>query len=207
MTESRITSELKDVLGLWRPPLPDRRQAGRGVARRRRDTQAPYAPVIETLMQPQGEVEFVFPTGQYDKNAALNTGKNYYTIRPIFAVGWFPMTGLEVSAKFTYSFSTTNTATDYHSGQLFHFDYGASYAVTTKARVGVAGYFVKRTTNDTQYGVAVNGDGFRGQVFAIGPGFRCEFAKWSVDVRAVKDLFVRNRPSGESLWARAVIPF
>jgi hypothetical protein len=152
-------------------------------------------------------LEFVFPTGQYDKNSPLNTGKNYYTIRPIFGVSWFPITGLEVSAKFTYSFNTTNTATDYHSGQLFHFDYGASYAITTKARLGIAGYFVKQTTDDTQNGASVNGDGFRGQAFAIGPGFRYEFAKWSVDVRAVKELFVRNRPSGEAVWARAVIPF
>lgn len=152
-------------------------------------------------------VEFVLPTGQYDKNAALNTGKNYYTVRPVFGISWFPAVGFEMSAKITYSVNSMNTATDYHSGQLFHFDYGASYAVTTKARVGIAGYFVKQTTDDTQYGASVNGDGFRGQVFAIGPGFRYEFAKGSVDVRVVKELFVRNRPSGEAVWARAVIPF
>ncbi|HKR43356.1 MAG TPA: transporter [Paraburkholderia sp.] len=152
-------------------------------------------------------LEFVLPTGQYDVNSPLNTGKHYYTVRPIFGISWFPTPGLEMSAKVTYSFNTINTATDYHSGQLFHFDYGASYAVTTKARVGIAGYFVKQTTDDTQHGVSVNGDGFRGQVFAVGPGFRYEFAKCSIDVRVVKEFFVKNRPSGEAVWARAVIPF
>ncbi|MEM5386760.1 transporter [Paraburkholderia phymatum] len=152
-------------------------------------------------------LEFVFPTGQYDRSSPLNTGKNYYTIRPVFGVSWFPYPGFEMSAKFTYSFNTTNTATNYHSGQLFHLDYGASYAVTTSARIGVAGYFVKQTTNDVQNGQPVNGDGFRGQVFAIGPGFRYEFKKGSIDIRVVKELLVRNRPSGEAVWARAVIPF
>lgn len=152
-------------------------------------------------------LEFVLPTGEYDKNAALNTGKHYYTVRPVFAVSWFPSAELEMSAKVTYSINSTNTATDYHSGQLFHFDYGASYAVTPKARVGIAGYFIKQTTNDTQYGAAVDGDGFRGQAFAIGPGFRYQFAKCSVDVRVVKEFWVRNRPAGDAVWARAVIPF
>jgi hypothetical protein len=79
--------------------------------------------------------------------------------------------------------------------------------VTTAVRVGIAGYFLKQTTNDVQNGHVVNGDGFRGQAFAIGPGFRYEFKKGSVDIRVVKEFFVRNRPSGEAVWARAVIPF
>jgi len=152
-------------------------------------------------------LEFVLPTGQYDANSPLNTGKHYYTVRPVFGISWFPVPGFEMSAKVTYSFNSMNTATDYHSGQLFHFDYGASYAVTTKARVGIAGYLVKQTTDDTQHDASVNGDGFRGQVFAVGPGFRYEFAKGSIDVRVVKEFFVRNRASGEAVWAKAVIPF
>ena len=113
----------------------------------------------------------------------------------------------EVSAKFTYSFNTQNRATDYRSGQLFHLDYGASYAVTTSARVGIAGYFIKQTTDDVQNGQAVNGDGFRGQTFAVGPGFCYEFKRGSAEVRVVKEFFVRNRPSGDAVLARAVFAF
>jgi hypothetical protein len=152
-------------------------------------------------------IEFVFPTGQYDMHAALNTGKNYYTARPVFGVSWLPNDKVEVSAKITYSFNSPNDDTDYHSGNLFHFDYSASYAVTPKARVGVSGYFVEQTTDDIQNGQPVNGDGFRGQTFAIGPGFRYQFSKISVEARVVKEFFVRNRPAGEAVWAKAVIPF
>lgn len=152
-------------------------------------------------------VEFALPTGQYDKGAALNVGKNYYTARPSFVLTWLPTPELEMSTKVTYSFNSKNNATDYQSGQLFHFDYSISYAVTPAARVGVTGYFVKQTTDDVQNGESVAGGGFRGQTFAVGPGFRCQFKKISAEVRVVKEFFVRNRPAGEAVWARVAIPF
>ncbi|WP_264857954.1 transporter [Burkholderia cenocepacia] len=41
----------------------------------------------------------------------------------------------------------------------------------------------------------------------MGPGFRYQFSKISVEARVVKEFFVRNRPAGEAVWAKAVIPF
>lgn len=152
-------------------------------------------------------IEFVFPTGQYDMRAVLNTGKNYYTARPIFGVSWMPNDKVEMSAKITYSFNSPNRDTNYHSGNLFHIDYSASYALTPAARAGISGYFVKQTTDDTLNGQSVAGDGFRGQTFAIGPGLRYQFSKFSLEARVVKEFFVRNRPAGAAFWAKAVIPF
>ncbi|KUE85115.1 phenol degradation protein meta [Cupriavidus necator] len=152
-------------------------------------------------------VEFVLPTGQYDSHALLNTGKNYYTARPVVALSWLPNDKVEVSAKMTYSFNSPNDDTHYHSGQLFHTDYSASYAVMPAIRVGVTGYFIKQTTDDKQNGHAVGGDGFRGQVLAVGPGLRYQFSKASLEVRWVKEFYVRNRPEGNVLWAKMVVPF
>jgi len=149
-------------------------------------------------------IEFVLPTGQYDMHAALNTGKNYYTARPVFGVSWLPNDKVDVSAKITYSFNSPNNDTHYHSGNLFHLDYSAGYAIMPKVHVGLSGYFVKQTTDDTQNGQSVNGDGFRGQAFAIGPGLRYQFSKVSVEARVVKEFFVRNRPAGEAMWVKAV---
>jgi hypothetical protein len=141
-------------------------------------------------------VEFVLPSGQYDKNAVLNTGKNSYTAGPVFAVSWLPNERMELSAKVTRSFNSPNNDTNYHSGNLFHFDYSASCAVTPAARVGISGYFIKQTTDDVPNGQSVAGDGFRGQVFAMGPGLRFRFSKVSVEARVVKEFIVRNRPAG-----------
>ncbi|CAN7287378.1 transporter [Trinickia sp. LjRoot230] len=106
----------------------------------------------------------------------------------------------------TYTFNTKNHATDYQSGQLFHFDYSLSYAVTPKANVGVNGYFIKQTTNDTQDGSVVDGDGFRGQALAIGPAFRYQFSKAAIEFRVLKEFAVRNRPEGTSIWMKTVFP-
>jgi len=160
-----------------------------------------------SALQTVAALDLSLPTGGYNKNSALNLGKNYTSVRPIFAVSYLPSNGFEASAKFSYTFNTKNDATDYLSGQLFHFDYSLSYAISSAAKLGINGYFIKQTTNDLQYGQEVDGDGFRGQAFAIGPAFRYQFSKFGIEVRALKEYAVRNRPAGESLWTKAVFAF
>lgn len=152
-------------------------------------------------------LDISMPTGSYDKNRALNPGKNYASFRPVFAFSYLPPSGFEASAKISYTFNTRNDATDYTSGQLFHFDYSFSYPVSPLAKLGVNGYYVKQTTDDKQNGQRVGSDGFRGQVFGIGPAFRYQFEKIGLEVRAMREYAVRNRPAGDSVWVKAVIPF
>lgn len=150
--------------------------------------------------------DLVVPTGSYDAHRALNTGNHYFSFRPIFSVSYLPAPGWEVSAKATYTFNFRNTDTDYRSGQLFHFDYSASYAMTPALRVGLNGYYLKQTTDDRQYGGPVNGDGNRAQVVAIGPAARYQFKHASLEVKALKEFAARNHSEGQSIWAKAVIP-
>ncbi|WP_244222935.1 SphA family protein [Cupriavidus lacunae] len=107
----------------------------------------------------------------------------------------------------TYSFNSPNDDTHYHSGQLFHTDYSCQLCGDASHPCGVTGYFIKQTTDDKQNGHAVGGDGFRGQVLAVGPGLRYQFSKASLEVRWVKEFYVRNRPEGNALWAKLVVPF
>ncbi|WP_293764905.1 transporter [uncultured Aquitalea sp.] len=152
-------------------------------------------------------LDVYLPTGSYDKNAMLNLGKNYYSLRPVWAWSWLPASGWEASAKLTYTFNSKNRDTDYRSGQLFHADYALSYAVSPGWRVGVNGYFIKQTTDDVQNGAAVAGNGFRGQAFAIGPAVRAQWGGVGLEVRVLKEFAVRNRPEGSSVWAKLVTPF
>lgn len=78
-----------------------------------------------------------------------------------------------------YIFNTRNKATDYSSGDLFHFEHSASYPVARKLRLGVNGYSLGQTVDHRQFGVAVNGDGNRGRVVAIGPGCTMTWARWA----------------------------
>lgn len=149
----------------------------------------------------------VVPTGEYDKNRALNTGFNYWTVRPNFLFSYVPASGFEASMKFTYSFNSKNKATDYESGRLFHFDYAASFPVSPAARLGVEGYYMKQMTDDMQNGQKVGPDGFRGQVFAIGPAFSYQFKSFSVEAKWLRESQVKNRTQGNVLWAKIVHKF
>jgi hypothetical protein len=151
-------------------------------------------------------MDVVLPVGGYDSSRALNTGGNYYSVRPIFAFTNLSGGGLEISAKFTYTFNFRNRDTGYRSGQLFHFDYSASYPVTHKLRLGVNGYYLDQTTDDIQHGLPVNGDGYRGRVAAIGPALHYQFEKIGLDFKVLKEFGARNRTQGSSVWAKAVLP-
>ncbi|MDU9037104.1 transporter [Pseudomonas corrugata] len=159
-------------------------------------------------------VEITVPTGEYSRDRLANTSNNFYTYKPLFSFTWLPTENTEVSIKTTYSFNRKNKDTDYRSGQIFHFDYSASYRLTDNLRVGLNGYYLKQTTDDKQFGRTVQfagqdvDDGVRGQVFAIGPALHLTFLKYaSAEIRWAKEFDVENRPEGEMLWAKLSIPF
>ncbi len=159
-------------------------------------------------------VEITIPTGEYDATRLANTSNNFYTYKPLFSFTWLPSARTELSVKTTYSFNQENHDTDYRSGQIFHFDYSASYKVTDNLNLGLNGYYLKQTTDDKQFGrtVQFNGqdvnDGVRGEVFAIGPALYFTFLKYaSAELRWAKEFDVENRPEGQMLWAKVSIPY
>jgi hypothetical protein len=159
-------------------------------------------------------VEITVPTGEYSVDRLANTSNNFYTYKPLFSFTWLPTERTEVSMKTTYSFNEKNKDTDYKSGQIFHFDYSASYKITDDLMLGVNGYFLKQTTDDKQFGHTVQfagqdvDDGVRGKVFAIGPALHFTFLKYaSAEIRWAKEFDVENRPEGEMLWAKVSIPY
>lgn len=159
-------------------------------------------------------VEITVPTGEYDADRLANTSNNFYTYKPLFSFTWLPTDNTELSMKTTYSFNRENKDTDYRSGQIFHFDYSASYRLTDNVTLGLNGYYLKQTTDDKQYGRTVQfagqdvDDGVRGEVFAIGPALHVTFLEYaSAEIRWAKEFDVENRPEGEMLWAKISIPF
>jgi len=159
-------------------------------------------------------LEITVPTGEYDASRLANTSNNFYTYKPLVSMTWLPTDRTELSLKTTYSFNEENRDTDYRSGQIFHFDYSASFKLTDTLSLGLNGYYLKQVTDDKQFGktVTYNGsdvsDGVRGQVFAIGPAVYFTFLKYaSAELRWAKEFDVQNRPEGEMLWAKISIPF
>jgi len=153
-------------------------------------------------------IETVLATGQYDKATAqqplvANIGKNYNTVRPIFAYSYAPKNGLDISTKISYSFNTENDDTQYKSGEYFAGDYSLGYKLTDQVKVAVEGYAFKQTKSDKQQGENI---AMRGQVLAIGPAIQYQDKNWSIEAKYLKETHVENRPEGHTsvlkfVWA------
>jgi hypothetical protein len=150
-------------------------------------------------------LDIFIPTGQYDKNRLANVGRNYWTFEPIVGITYLSDSGFEVSSKFMYDFNTKNNDSDYASGQEFHFDYTVGYKIKDWS-LGIGGYYYKQITNDKQYGQTV-GDGFKGQVFAIGPQVKFDYKKMSLILKYQWETAVENRPQGNNFWFKFVYAF
>lgn len=143
------------------------------------------------------------PTGDYDATRAVNTGAgDYWTMRPLVVASRVWENGVELGARFTYSINSTNRDTDVRSGQYLHADWAAMYRANDLWRVGVQGYVLKQTTNDSGPGVAEHGN--KAQALAAGPlvAYTSESGTWAVDAKVMQEFSVRNRPEGQLAWLR-----
>jgi hypothetical protein len=146
--------------------------------------------------------------GAYDSAERVNTGRNYYQLAPFYAFTWFPTRDIDVNAKIRYAYNTRNTATDYKSGNEATLEFSAGYHATPAFAFGVNGYIYRQTSDDTQHGASVNGNGNRGSVNAIGPYFSYSITpKVTLVVKMQSEFNARNRPEGTRIWAQARIPF
>ena len=210
--ETRFVQAVPTVelsLGVARPaslgPL-DRSGSRTGLA------DAQIAPILlgwhsPTFHQTAGVETFV-PTGTYDVNNRVSTGRHYYQVAPIYAFTWFPRDGFDLNLKLRYAVNGHNTGTGYQSGDEASFEYSGGYRFTPKLTLGASGYVYRQTTADRQNGVSVNGNGNRGRVDAAGPylsyGFQPELV---VIAKLQREFDVRNRPAGTRIWLQTKFPF
>ncbi len=108
------------------------------------------------------------PAGNYDSSRIANTGRHYWSFAPQFGATYFdPKSGWELSAAAMYVISSTNTATNYHSGDFTQFDFAAGKMLSPQFKLGAVGYFVQQVTPDSGAG-AILGDR-KLRVAGIGP--------------------------------------
>jgi hypothetical protein len=150
-------------------------------------------------------LDIFMPTGAYDKVDIANLSRNYWTFEPIVGVTYVSDNGFDVSAKFMYDINTENEDTDYQSGQELHVDYSIGKKVNNFS-FGLGGYYYIQTTDDELNG-AKYGDGFRGEVFAIGPEVKFDCGKTSFIFKYQKETASEYRPEGDKFWFKLVHAF
>lgn len=149
-------------------------------------------------------VDLVFPTGDFNGNDVANIGRNYFAARPLICLTYTGLGPTVVSLKVMYDINGSNPATHYRSGNEFHFDYAIGYR-SRRSSYGIGGYFYLQTQADSRNGIIVGSNGFKGQVFAIGPEAFFALKHGSVILAYQHESAAQNRAQGQRYWLVATI--
>ncbi|MEI8242117.1 MAG: transporter [bacterium] len=150
-------------------------------------------------------LDVYIPVGKYHDTSFANIGRNYWTFEPVAGVTYLNEGGQEVSAKLMYDFNTRNPDTDYTSGQEFHTDFFVGQHLGNWT-VGAGGYWYCQTTDDRQNGAVAMGNGNRGRQVALGPQASYQCGPLNVSLAWDREFATENRPQGDKVWLKAVIP-
>lgn len=89
----------------------------------------------------------VAPTGYYEKGA-LNAGRNIWTFDHILSLTWQLPAENELSITLGYMNNLKNPATNYRTGDEFHFDYMLGHYIQPELAIGITGSHYRQTTAD-----------------------------------------------------------
>ncbi|MDO8721362.1 MAG: transporter [Syntrophales bacterium] len=141
------------------------------------------------------------PTGDYDRNRAVNAGSHIFSINPYYAFTIILTDKLELSGRLHYRWNSKNDepfvgigAGDIQPGQAFHFNYAASYEVVKGVRLGINGYFLQQLTEDKVDGHSQSNS--KERVFSIGPGIQFRGNGVSLYINGYFETGAENRPEG-----------
>jgi hypothetical protein len=114
-------------------------------------------------------IQGALPTGRYDIGFAPNIGLN----RPGIDTGWaFTFTDKSTKLQFNgalgVTFNFENEATNYQSGNDFHFEWAIGREIAQGLVVGIVGYDYRQLNGDSGSGALLGP--FKGSVDAIGAG-------------------------------------
>jgi hypothetical protein len=153
------------------------------------------------------------PTGDYEEGRLGNPGLNYWTFDPIVGVTYSnKQSGFNALLHVGYALNTENSATNYESGSLLHFD-GALQQILPVGggfmTLGVEGFWFEQVTGDSGAG-AVLGD-FKGRTAGLGPvlGYIKPLGTQSLalEFKWLAELETKKRLEGDYLWLRMAYKF
>lgn len=155
----------------------------------------------------------ILPTGSYNEKRTANPGAGkFYTFRPSVQYSHIGE-GFDFAARLSFSINTKNEDTDYRSGNYFNLDMSFMKSLSDAWRVGVAGYAVLQTTDDTYTGTAITTAqrqtvGRKGQVFAVGPSVAWikGAGEMLLEGRVLREFSAVDRPEGTALWLNFAMP-
>ena len=155
-------------------------------------------------------VQAVAPTGRWDPGFSPIIGLH----RPGIDTGWaFTWTDkakkLQLNGTGGFTFNFENTATDYRSGNEFHWEWAAGFELVPGLVAGVVGYDYRQVTGDTGTGATLGP--LKGRVDAIGPGLSYTTLIGStpfiLNARRYQEFNVQNRWDGTTTLISGTLRF
>jgi hypothetical protein len=155
-------------------------------------------------------LEVITPTGYWVPGFQPITGFH----RPGIDTGWAftwadKQTKLQVSGTAGFTFNFENTATNYQSGDDFHWEWAIGIECIKGLVIGVVGHDYRQITGDSGSGDKLGP--FMGSVDAIGPGLSystiLDKRPVTFDLRYYHEYDSQNRVHGDSTLASATVRF
>lgn len=139
------------------------------------------------------------PAGGYHENQLSNLAFNRWIGDAYAALTWlYPELGLDLSGSVGFEFNGENPATDYRSGNAFHFDTSVSKSLSKELSVGVLASYYNQVTGDSGLGNQIGP--FKGRVTAVGAtvGYNFSIAGTpaSARIKVLREINVENRSQG-----------
>lgn len=159
-------------------------------------------------------VDFVLPTGSYDKNDIINLGNNYYTVQGVLAVTYMDPNGFNADVRLMYDYNFENHDTHYKSGEELHADYTLGWGLGNGWVAGIGGHVYTQISDDrcsaSNCAAAAQvdaTDGNRGRSFSIGPAVQYASKDgWLFSAKWQNESGVRNRAEGQTYWLKFTTP-
>jgi hypothetical protein len=149
------------------------------------------------------------PIGDYRKGDLANVSKNRGALDVYGALTWIePASGLDITNVVGVTFNRANKATDYRTGNEFHWEWAVTKKFDNGFSIGPAGYYYQQFTGDTGRG-ALLGD-FKGRTAAVGGTVGYEFKVGRVPVatrlRVYREFDVERRFQGTAAFFSVLFP-
>jgi hypothetical protein len=155
-------------------------------------------------------VQAVAPTGRWQPGFTPIIGLHRPGIDTGWAFTWTDQTKkLQLNGSTGVTFNFENTATDYRSGDEFHFEWAIGLEFAPGFMIGVVGYDYRQISDDSGAGARIGP--FRGRVDAIGPGltYTTLFGQtpFILNVRHYTEFNAHNRWEGGSTIVSGTLRF
>lgn len=148
------------------------------------------------------------PIGDYQDGEISNIAFHHWGADVFAAATWLdPAIGLDLSGTLGVTFNAENPATDYKTGNEFHFEWAAVQHFSPKADAGLIGYYYQQLSGDSGEGAS---GPFKGRVTAIGAtlGYNFEVNKLPISARLkyFHEFAAKNRAEGDAVYLTFSIP-